>query len=105
MDETDADLVKAELDLFWVAKANLDVVQTLHKLKGRASVVHVKDMTNDDARTFEIVGEGVLDFDKILPAADAVGADWFVVEQDLCPKGEIESIRKSYQNIVQRGWN
>ena len=105
MDETDPALVKAELDLFWVAKANLDVVKTLHKLKGRVSVVHVKDMTQDDARTFEIVGEGQLDFDKILPAADAAGADWFVVEQDQCPKGEIESIRKSHQNIVQRGWN
>ena len=105
MDETDPEMVKAELDLFWVAKANLDVVSMLHKLKGRVSVVHVKDMTNDDARTFEIVGDGVLDFDKILPAADVAGADWFVVEQDVCPKGEIESIRKSYQNIVARGWN
>jgi sugar phosphate isomerase/epimerase len=105
MDETDPELVKAELDLFWVAKAGFDVIKTLNHLKGRVSLVHVKDMTGDDQRTFEIVGDGVMDFDKILPTADKAGADWFIVEQDQCPKGEIESVRKSYQNIVQRGWN
>jgi len=104
MEETDPDLVKAELDLFWVAKAGLDVISMLRKLKGRVSLVHVKDMTKDDKRTFEIVGDGMLDFDKILPVADEAGADWFIVEQDLCPKGEIESVRKSYHNIVERGW-
>ncbi|NJM40557.1 MAG: sugar phosphate isomerase/epimerase [Anaerolineae bacterium] len=105
MDETDPDLVKAELDLFWVAKAGLDVIEVLNNLKGRVSLVHVKDMTGDGQRTFEIVGDGIMDFDKILPAADAAGADWFIVEQDQCPQGEIASIRKSYKNIVQRGWN
>ena len=43
--------------------------------------------------------------DAIFAAADKQGIDWYVVEQDQCPQGEIESIRKSGQNIVARGWN
>ncbi len=105
MDESDPALVKAELDLFWVQKAGLDVVEVLKHLGSRVSVVHVKDMTGDEKHTFEIVGDGIMDFDKILPVAEQLGADWFIVEQDLCPKGEIESIRASHENIVKRHWN
>ncbi len=103
--ESDPDLVKVELDAFWVQKAGLDVVQVLKRLGSRVSVLHAKDMTHDDNRTFEIVGDGQLDFDAIFAAADQIGVDWYVVEQDQCPQGELDSMRKSYQNIVQRGWN
>jgi sugar phosphate isomerase/epimerase len=61
-------------------------------------------MTSDPSQTFEIVGDGVIDFDAILAAGDANGVDWYIVEQDRCPRGEVESVRRSYQNIVARGW-
>lgn len=104
MAETDPALVQAELDLFWVQKAGLDPAAVLRRYSGRVPLVHVKDMTADDARTFEIVGAGCMDYDTILPAADAAGAEWFIVEQDQCPKGEMASMRASYANIVARGW-
>jgi sugar phosphate isomerase/epimerase len=101
---TDPALLKWESDVYWVAKGGEDAAAYLGRYAGRVPLVHIKDMTNDDARGFEIVGAGCLDFDKILAAGDAAGADWYIVEQDQCPKGEIESIRASYQNIVARGW-
>ena len=104
MDETDPALVKAELDLFWVQKAGLDPVAVLNRYAGRISLAHVKDMTKTDERTFEIVGEGCMDFGAILPAAERAGAAWFIVEQDVCPQGEIPSMQRSYKNIVARGW-
>ncbi|MCW1966560.1 MAG: sugar phosphate isomerase/epimerase [Anaerolineae bacterium] len=103
--ETDPALVKFELDIFWVEKAGRNVPHMIQELGSRLSILHLKDMTRDENRTFEIVGEGVLDFDVILPAAEAAGADWYVVEQDRCPQGELESMRKSYQNIKLRGWS
>ena len=104
LDESDPANLKVELDAFWVQKAGLDPVQVLNRLGSRVSILHAKDMTRDDKRTFEIVGDGQLDFTALFAAADKIGVDWYVVEQDECPQGELESIRKSYQNIVQRGW-
>jgi sugar phosphate isomerase/epimerase len=61
-------------------------------------------MTADESKTFEIIGDGIIDFDAVFKAGDANGVDWYIVEQDQCPKGEVESARRSYQNIVARGW-
>jgi sugar phosphate isomerase/epimerase len=102
--QMDPALVKWESDVYWVKKGGADPVAYLNKYAGRVPLVHIKDMTGDEARTFEIVGAGVIDFGRILSAGDAAGADWYIVEQDQCPKGEVESIRASYQNIVARGW-
>ncbi len=97
-------LVKSELDVYWVKKGGADPVAYINKLAGRAPLLHIKDMTADASQAFEIVGDGIIDFDAVFAAGDANGVDWYIVEQDLCPKGEVESARKSYQNIVARGW-
>jgi len=103
-DSTDPSLVKSELDVYWVKKGGEDPVAYINRLAGRTPLLHIKDMTADESHTFEIVGEGIIDFDAVFKAGDANGVDWYIVEQDLCPKGELESARKSYENIVARGW-
>jgi sugar phosphate isomerase/epimerase len=104
LDATDPFLVKAELDVYWAQVAGVDPAAYLRKLDGRSPLVHLKDMTRDESQTFEIVGDGVLDFDPIFAAGDAGDVDWYIVEQDQCPKGEMESARASYVNIINRGW-
>jgi sugar phosphate isomerase/epimerase len=104
LDSTDPFLLKAELDVYWAQVAGVDAVAYLKHLDGRAPLLHIKDMTADEARTFEIVGDGVIDFPAIFAAGDPLDVDWYIVEQDQCPKGEIESARASYQNIASRGW-
>ena len=103
-DAADPSLVASEMDVYWVTKGGEDPVAYLNKYAGRVPLVHIKDMTKDDSKTFEIIGEGRLDFDAIFAAGDKAGADWYLVEQDLCPQGEVASARKSYENIVARGW-
>ncbi len=103
-DTADPALVKSELDVYWVKKGGQDPVTYINKLAGRAPLLHIKDMSADVSQTFEIVGDGIIDFGAVFKAGDANGADWYIVEQDLCPKGEVESARKSYENIVARGW-
>jgi sugar phosphate isomerase/epimerase len=46
----------------------------------------------------------VIDLPAIFAAGDQSGVDWYIVEQDQTPKGELESARASYNNIVSRGW-
>lgn len=104
LENADASLVKTELDVYWAQFAGFNPVDWVKKLDGRVPLLHVKDMSKDESRTFEIVGEGVLDFDAIFKAGDASGVEWYIVEQDKCPKGEIESARASYKHIVERGW-
>jgi sugar phosphate isomerase/epimerase len=104
LDATDPALVKAELDVYWAKVAGADPLAYLKRLDGRAPLVHLKDMTASEPRTFEIVGEGVIEFGPLLEAGDALGVDWYIVEQDVCPRGELESARASYQNMVARGW-
>ncbi len=99
---TDAKTVKFEVDAYWVQFARQDPAKLIDRLKGRAALIHVKDMTNDSLRYFEIVGDGIMDFDGLFAACERNHAVWYIVEQDRCPKGEIESITRSYQYMAKK---
>jgi len=104
MAETDPDLVKSELDVYWATYAGVDPSDYLRHLNGRAPLVHLKDMSADAKRTFAIIGEGSIDFAPILAASDETRVDWHIVEQDQCPKGELESARSSFDHLRAKGW-
>lgn len=78
--------LKTELDLAWVARAGLDPAAMLGKFRGRLFAVHAKDNAAQgqaqDEGGFAAVGQGVLDWASILPAARAAGVQWFIVEHD-----------------------
>ena len=80
MTETDPRDVKLELDVYWVAKAGLDPVQHMQAGQNRILLVHLKDLARDGS-TVE-VGEGTLDFERIVRTALAVGVKHLFVEQD-----------------------
>lgn len=101
--ETDPELVKLELDVYWAQKGGVDPAQYLRKLQGRCPVLHVKDMEPGEERFFAEVGEGVLDFGAILAVAEEIGTEWLVVEQDACRRPPFESIAISYRNLRAMG--
>jgi sugar phosphate isomerase/epimerase len=105
MTNTDPKLVALELDLFWVSVAGQDVPATLTKYKGRTPLVHLKDKAKDtpdrfneavDRAAFKEVGNGTLDWPRILTAADAAGVAHYFVEQDQTPADPVESLRQSF---------
>jgi sugar phosphate isomerase/epimerase len=103
-DETDANLVKVEMDAFWVTKAGEDPAVYLRKYKNRVPLIHVKDMTAAPESTFAEVGEGVIDFTPIFEAAEAAGTEYYVVEQDRTFKHPpLESVRISFNNLKKMG--
>jgi sugar phosphate isomerase/epimerase len=104
MSSTDPSLVNYQLDTYWVRKGGQDVLSYINKYAGRIPVMHLKDMTRDGSETFEVVGDGLIDFEAVFKAGDAAGVDWYIVEQDICPLGEVASARKSYENCVANGW-
>jgi sugar phosphate isomerase/epimerase len=82
MKHTEKELVKCEMDVFWVAKGGADPLTYLKKYEGRYAVLHLKDMTNDDQKTFECVGKGSVDFKVILKEANKQGIKHYFVEFD-----------------------
>ncbi|MBH1363866.1 sugar phosphate isomerase/epimerase [Stenotrophomonas maltophilia] len=78
--------LQTELDLAWVARAGLDPAAMLGKFRGHVFAVHAKDNAPkgqaEDEGGFAAVGQGVLDWNAILPAAAAAGVHWYIVEHD-----------------------
>jgi len=97
LSETDADIVKMELDLAWVTKAGVDPVELFTKHPGRFPLCHVKDIAKD-MQTLEPVGEGIVDFTRIFESASVAGIKHFFVEHDM-PKDAYASITTSFDNL------
>ncbi len=93
LDNTDPELVKMELDLYWISKVGLDPIEFFKKYEGRIPLWHVKDMdTNQD---FTEVGNGTIDFKRIFEHQELAGMKHFFVEQDQSPD-PINSVTQSF---------
>jgi sugar phosphate isomerase/epimerase len=99
--DTDKELVKMEMDMYWVKKANQDPIKLIEEHAGRFPLWHVKDMDKTDKRNFTEVGNGVIDFKSIFKYANKAGMKYFFVEQDMCPGSPFVSIAESYKYIKQ----
>ena len=96
---TDKNLVKMEMDLYWVTKANQDPIALINEHPGRFPLWHVKDLDKTPKRMFTEVGNGVIDFKKIFTHANKAGLKYFFVEQDMTPGDPYNSITQSITYI------
>jgi sugar phosphate isomerase/epimerase len=80
--ELPAELLWLELDLGWVWQADGDPLAELEATRGRCPLVHVKDYRARGERDDVPVGDGVVGYDRVVPAALDAGAEWLVVEED-----------------------
>lgn len=97
--DSDPQLLQGELDTYWVQYGGGDVVGWIKRLNGRSPLLHLKDYAIDATNTpvFAEIGNGNLDWSQIIPAADAAGCEWFIVEQDTCPGDPFDSLRMSFE--------
>ena len=105
LDNTDKKLVAYEVDVFWVSVAGLDPVEMIQKLSDRVLLLHLKDKAEGTPvmykesvpRTaFKEVGNGVVDWPKVLRAAAAAKVAHYFVEQDQTPGDPVDSLRQSF---------
>lgn len=96
--------LEAELDLAWVARAGYNPAEYLSKFDGRVFAIHAKDNAPEgeavDEKGFAAVGEGVLDWAAILPAAEEAGVTWYIVEHDL-PKDAAGVIKTGAEFLTE----
>ena len=107
--EFDPDLVKFELDVFWVAIGGGDPLQSLKNLKGRVAQVHLKDLKkgasieHDEGQVpheaFKELGNGSIDMSQVLDLSAKIGVDQCHVEQDQSPD-PIRSVSVSMKHLV-----
>ena len=83
--QCDPDNVAIELDVYWARRGEGDPAELLARLGKRAPLVHMKDLGPAPDRDTLPVGDGVLRWDRIVPAAEAAGVEWYIVEQDHSP--------------------
>lgn len=123
LENTDPDLVKLELDTYWMYRGGQDPIEWMKKYADRVILVHQKDFPVDapqplnlydgvvsrtenidmavfderkDKRCFTEIGTGVLPIQSILDAANALPAlDYLILEQDHTALDEIDSVRTS----------
>lgn len=103
LNHTQPENLKLEMDAAWVSRGGQDPVRILKEYPGRVYAIHAKDNAaigvRDDEMNFAPLGEGLLDWKSILPAAKASGVRWFIVEHD-APKNPWTVITTSYRNLI-----
>jgi sugar phosphate isomerase/epimerase len=116
-----------ELDVHWIHRGGLDPVAVLEKYSGRVRLVHLKDyrigqlpssameflaagdfagfMTSfTGVVQFAEVGQGTLDWPRIIEQATASGAQYLLVEQDdTYGRDPFESLAMSRDHLIALG--
>ena len=109
--ELDPKNVVMELDLCWITVAGKDPLAYFAKYLGRFQLVHVKDYVNDPNSTSSFsgatgpsvqfkghladVGQGAIDWKRILSHSDEAGIKHYFVENDDA-KDQFNDIKISY---------
>lgn len=125
MDNTDPAYVDFELDTFWAMRGGADPIQAIGRLGSRLKLVHQKDFsktTDSPINIFSVkdinvpitgenfggvhkkedfceVGTGIMPIQDILDAANAVGAEYVILEQDFTQLNQMESVKISMESF------
>ena len=92
--ETDPNLVKMEMDLFWTVKGGADPLSYFNRYPGRFPMVHVKGM-DKNGKMADVSGDGVIDWKRIFAQSEKAGIKHYFVEHDE-PRSPFDSIKNSY---------
>jgi len=104
LENTDPKYVNFQMDLYWVTRAGGDPLNYFEKYPGRFKLWHVKDM--DEEGKFAPVGEGTIDFSRILDEKDTSGMVKYFVEQDMTwDKKPLEVIEISHKGLKAIGFH
>jgi sugar phosphate isomerase/epimerase len=85
-----------ELDTHWVQYGGGDPAEWIARFRDHVPLVHLKDLgiVKGKPMTLE-VGQGNLNWTKILDACEKAGVDWYIVEQDDTLRDPVESLEIS----------
>jgi sugar phosphate isomerase/epimerase len=98
-----------EIDTYWIQHGGADPAAWIDKVAGRVPCVHVKDMgisPTENKQQMREVGEGNLNWPRILDACRRAGTKWYIIEQDNCNGLDpFECLERSLKNLKGMGIN
>ncbi|WP_129716250.1 sugar phosphate isomerase/epimerase [Pedobacter sp. SYP-B3415] len=98
--ETDPQLVKFELDLYWAVRSGNHPSKLFAAHPGRFPMWHVKDMAKGKPQDNTEIGHGDIDFKAIFSKSREAGLEHFFVEQESnYQPTELDSIKTSCNYI------
>jgi len=102
---TDPALVKLNIDVYWVAMGEEDPAEFIRRYADRAGYYHFKDggKHGKDQWWWIELGQGTVDIPAAWQAAQDVGCDWLVTEQDRCDKEPAVSVKESFDYLKSIG--
>ncbi len=103
--------VQFEIDVYWVQSGGADPVEWIRKVAGRMDVVHFKEMagrlpdeTHHTMTEMVPIGEGNLNWKKIMAACDETGVKYAFIEQDNAVDTDpLDCMRRSIENLSRMG--
>ncbi len=105
LEKTNPDEFKFIVDTYWLAIGGQNPAEFIKKLGKRVAAVHFKDLAMDhNTAIMAEVMEGNLDWDSIFAACEECGAEYALVEQDICRRDPFESMEISYNNLAKKGF-
>jgi sugar phosphate isomerase/epimerase len=96
---THPDLVKFEMDIYWVVRSGIDPIKLIETYPGRFSMWHIKDMDKADLKLNTEVGNVSIDFKKIYEHAKLAGLEHSFMEQENFAIDPFLSIKRSFDYI------
>lgn len=102
LDDTKPENVKAEFDIYWLAKRGEKPVEWINRYQDRSPLVHLKDMTTDEEQFFAELGTGGVDIESVLEMGDEAAIKWWIVEQDASRRTPFESIEISMDYLKRK---
>lgn len=87
------------MDLSWVKKAGHDPVKLFEQYPGRFTMVHVKEMDNQDNKLNTEVGTCSVDFRQIFEKVNIAGIQRYILEQENFKINPFISIKQSCDYI------
>lgn len=90
-----------EVDAFWAMVGGQDAAQVIRDHADRIALVHIKDGSEALPGKDVVFGEGVMPWEEIIAAADAAGAEYYVVELDNPNEADpVGDVKKAYDNAM-----
>ncbi|MFP7298897.1 sugar phosphate isomerase/epimerase family protein [Neobacillus niacini] len=102
-EDTNPENVKAEFDIYWLTKAGEIPVEWISRYQNRTPLIHLKDMTRDEAQFFAELGTGGVDIQSVLNMGEEAGVQWWIIEQDESRLTPFESIEISLNYLKKNG--
>lgn len=92
-----------ELDVYWAQYGGMSSERSIDALGSKLVSLHLKDFgvpsKHGEPPFMAEVGQGNLDFRALVAAAERVGCEWFIVEQDVTPGDPFDSLERSFRYV------